>query len=67
VRETNFRYNRQIQWVIDYRFEDRYGRPWEGRSGYLDPDEAAEWKPGDTGVVRFDPRDGTKSIWVGRA
>lgn len=67
VERTQFRYNRQFQWVIVYRFTDRMEAEHTGRSGYLDPDEAAEWKAGDQGVVRFDPKHPEHSIWIGKA
>ncbi len=67
VEETNVRFNRQRQWVIRYRYTDRMGEAHEGRSGYLDPDEAAAWKTGDRGVARFDPRRPAVSIWLGKA
>jgi hypothetical protein len=55
VQETNVRYNRRIQWQLRYRYEDRMGAAHEGRSGYLEPEEAGAWSVGDKGVVRFDP------------
>jgi hypothetical protein len=67
VEETTVRFNRQPQWVIRYRYTDRMGEAHEGRSGYLDPEEAAAWSPGDRGVVRFDPRRPGVSIWIGKA
>lgn len=67
VEETTVRFNRQRQWVIRYRYTDRMGEGHEGRSGYLDPEEAAAWNPGDHGVVRFDPRRPGVSIWIGKA
>ena len=66
VQETNMRYNRRIQWVLRYRYEDRMGVAHEGRSGYLEPEEAEAWSVGDKGVIRFDPRRLERSIWVGR-
>jgi len=49
-----------------YRYVDRMGEEHRGSSGYLEPEEAAEWKAGDVGVVRFDPRRPSRSIWIGR-
>jgi hypothetical protein len=66
VEETSFRYNRRVQWKIRYRYVDRMGEEHRGSSGYLEPEEAAEWKAGDVGVVRFDPRRPSRSIWIGR-
>lgn len=59
------RYNKRFQWQIHYRYVDRMGAEHRGRSGYLEPEEAAAWKVGDKGVVRFDPRTPARSIWVG--
>lgn len=67
IDETNVKFNRHRQWVIRYRFTDRMGETHEGRSGYLDPEEAAAWNPGDRGVVRFDPRRPGVSMWIGKA
>jgi hypothetical protein len=67
VRMTNVRFNRRFQWVIDYEYEDRRGERHRGHSGYLDQDEALEWKAGDAGLIRFDPSNSAVSIWVGRA
>lgn len=65
LEETSIRYNKRVQWQIHYRYTDRMGAEHRGRSRYLEPWEAAEWKVGATGVVRFDPRDPARSIWVG--
>jgi hypothetical protein len=65
LQETSMRYNKRFQWQIHYRYTDRMGAEHRGRSGYLEPEEAAEWKVGATGVVRFDPRAPARSIWVG--
>lgn len=65
VTETNFRYNRERQWVVHYRYVDRDGRTHEGKSGYLSPDEAAEWEEGQTVAIRFDPVRPSESIWIG--
>ena len=67
VEESTVRFNRQRQWVIRYRYTDRMDEAHEGHSGYLDPEEAAAWNPGDRGVVRFDPRRPGVSIWIGKA
>ncbi len=65
VQETSMRYNKRVQWQIHYRYTDRMGAEHPGRSGYLEPEEAAAWKVGDKAVVRFDPRNPARSIWVG--
>jgi len=65
VQETSMRYNKRFQWQIHYRYTDRMGAEHPGRSGYMEPEEAAAWKVGDKAVVRFDPRNPARSIWVG--
>lgn len=65
VQETTMRYNKRYQWQIHYRYSDRMGNEHRGRSGYLEPQEAAAWGVGAKGVVRFDPRAPARSIWVG--
>lgn len=55
------------QWRIRYRYRDHRGRAHRGESGRLVPEEAQEWKAGDTGVTRFDTQAPRKSVWVGRA
>jgi hypothetical protein len=67
VQETSMSYNKRIQWQIHYRYTDRMGQEHRGRSGYLEPEEAMDWNVGDKGVVRFDPRDPARSIWIGRS
>lgn len=57
--------NRVPQWHLCYEFRDRDGRMQTGTSDLLAPDEAAEWRRGDRGAVRYDrgrPRD---SVWLG--
>ena len=55
------------QWRIRYRYLDHLGRTWEGRSGYLSPDEAAAWHANDKGTVRFDRLRPQDSVWVGKS
>jgi hypothetical protein len=65
VLETNFRYNRVRQWVVHYRYADREGQTHEGKSGYLNPEEAVLWEEGQTGRVLFDPERSSESMWFG--
>jgi hypothetical protein len=67
VGPANVRFNGVLQWRIRYRYRDHRGRTHTGESGVMPPEEAQEWKAGDTAVARFDPHAPTKSIWVGRA
>jgi hypothetical protein len=66
LEETSMRYNKRFQWRIRYQYADRTGARHEGSSGYFEPEEAAAWKPGDKAVIRFDPRQPARSVWVGR-
>jgi len=66
VDQTGMRYNGRAQWKIVYQYRDRTGASQRGVSGYLEPDEAAEWHVGDKGLVRVDPNRPARSIWVGR-
>jgi hypothetical protein len=36
----------------------------DGVSDWMSPQEAKHWKNGATGVVRYDARDPTRSIWA---
>lgn len=67
VAPTNISYQGTPQWRIRYRYQDHHGRAHEGASNPMSPEEAQEWKPGDTAGVRFDTRAPRKSIWVGKA
>lgn len=66
VQESNMSVNGRRQWRIIYRYLDMYGVQHEGKSGYLPPDEAHRWEPGDQGRIYHDPQAPEKSAWVGR-
>jgi len=57
---------RQPLWVIRYRYTDDAGGTHEGRRESLSPDEAAGWKVGDTGTIRYDRWRPAASVWLGR-
>jgi hypothetical protein len=59
--------NRVPQWRLKYKFRDRHGERHEGESDYMRPEEAAEWRVGDQGVVRYDRDRASDSVWCGRA
>ena len=52
--------------IIRYGYVDRSGTKHQGKSGYLPFEQAVDWKPGDRGVVRFDPAKPAESVWMGR-
>jgi len=66
VHETNVTINRRIQWAIDFTFRDHVGQVQHGTSAPMPPDEALEWREGDTGIIRFDPQRPGDSVWVGQ-
>lgn len=65
VEPTNFSINRVPQWIIRYRYNDHRGRTHEGKSSYLSPQEANNWKEGDTGKVKYNREKSDKSLWIG--
>ena len=66
VEETKVSINRVRQWVVRYSYRDFQGREHAGKSEYLPPEEAAEWKPGDGGQVRYDQNRPEQNVWLGR-
>jgi hypothetical protein len=66
VHATNVRINHVTQWAIRYAFTDMVGQRQESESDYMSPHEAERWKPGDTGVVRYDQLNSRLSVWLGR-
>jgi hypothetical protein len=66
VGQTRTRINRVTQWQIHYRYQDHLGRNHEGRSHLLSPAEAADWRQGSTGTVRFDRQQPDVSVWLGK-
>lgn len=67
VEPANVSFNGVGQWRIRYRYRDHGGRERRGESDLLPPEEAEQWKAGDTGVARFDVHAPATSIWVGKA
>ena len=65
VRQTNFRINKRPQWMIDFTYRDHTGQERRGSSHHLSPVDAQAWNPGDKGVIRFDPAQPERSVWVG--
>ena len=53
-------------WRIRYRYRDHGGRERHGASNLIAPEEAEQWKAGDTGVALFEVQAPDKSIWMGK-
>jgi len=66
VWATSTTINRVRQWQLSYEFRDRSGRAQRGESDLLAPDEAADWRAGDHGAVRYDRDRPSDSVWVGK-
>ena len=64
VRGSAMTVNNRTQLIVRYRYRDHAGRAHEGDSWPLSPDEG--WSEGDTGVVRYDPAQPSRSLWIGR-
>ena len=58
--------NKVRQLIVRYSYRDNRGKTHEGESGYLSPQEAAEWKTGDRGKVLYDKEQPDQHVWVGR-
>ncbi|HET8721876.1 MAG TPA: DUF3592 domain-containing protein [Nitrospira sp.] len=67
VWPTSTSINRVQQWRLSYEYRDHVGRTQEGESHLLSPDEASQWREGDTGAVRFDRERPEDSVWIGQA
>ncbi len=66
VLESTMRVNRVRQWHVLYQYTDYAGKTHEGRSDYMPPAEAEQWKEGSRGWVRFDREAPDQSYWMGR-
>lgn len=66
VEETNVKFNNVTQWVVRFSFTDYAGQMHQAKTEYMSPDEASEWKPGDTGEVRYDQSRPAVNLWLGR-
>jgi hypothetical protein len=66
VEQTSTRVNRRRLWRIRFVFDDLYGVPHEGQSGYLAVEEAQSYRVGEKAFVRYDPERPAESIWLGR-
>jgi hypothetical protein len=66
VAPTGTVVNRVPQWRLKYEFRDQRGERHEGTSDYLHPHDAAEWRAGDRGAIRYDRNRPVDSVWLGR-
>lgn len=66
VGPTGTSINRVRQWRIRYRYRDHLGRTQESQSHLLSPDEAAAWREGNAGTVRFNRERPQDSVWIGK-
>lgn len=64
VADSGVRVNGIAQYRVMYLFVDDTGQRREGRSDLVAHAVAARWHAGDTGPVRYDPKDPSQSIWV---
>lgn len=63
VEPGNLAVNNVRQWRVRYRYQDHVGRPQEGASGLLPPEEARAVGVGDALSVRFDREHPGESVW----
>jgi hypothetical protein len=66
VKQTNMQVNRVRQWVLEYSYVDYRGQSHRVRSDHMPPEEAAEWRAGEKGAVRYDQSEPATSVWLGR-
>jgi hypothetical protein len=66
VSPSDMKINGVPQWEVHYRYVDQSQQRHDGCSDYLSPSESRSWKKGDRGMVRYDRRNPSVSIWVGR-
>jgi hypothetical protein len=64
VGPSYLRINGVSQIKVRYRFEDAQGKTRSG-SCTMSPEEAGNWPHGHKGLVRYDPRKPSVSVWMG--
>jgi hypothetical protein len=67
LRRSPVTINRQERWHVHYRYEYTAGRTLEGRSRALPSDAVIGFRPGGQVLVKVDPRQPEKSLFVGVA
>jgi hypothetical protein len=63
IEPSNVAVNRVRQWQVRYRYHDHVGRPHDGASEPLSPDDARAVAVGDALTVRFDRDHPEQSAW----
>jgi hypothetical protein len=65
IRRSPIDINRQARWHVHYRYEYSAGRSFEGRSRALPGEAVKGFKPGDSVLIKADPRQPQESLFVG--
>jgi hypothetical protein len=53
------------EYCLRYRFHDLLGREFTHYDDTLTAEEYARWEAGNVGMIRFDPQNPRRSVWVG--
>jgi hypothetical protein len=67
IRRSPIEINRQARWHVHYRYEYNTGRSFEGRSRALSGGVVEGFKPGDSVLIKVDPRQPEESVFLGAA
>ncbi|MGE0165344.1 MAG: DUF3592 domain-containing protein [Dongiaceae bacterium] len=65
VRRSPIDINRQARWHVHYRYDYSAGRSFEGRSRALPGETVESFKPGDSVLIKVDPRQPAESLFLG--
>jgi hypothetical protein len=66
IRPARMRINGVQQWLVRYQYQDDRGRSRTG-SEQLSPEEGERWKAGDKATVRYDRKQPSHSVWIGKS
>ncbi len=64
IAPANIRINRVQQWAIHYRYQDSYGAT-HTDSRIITPEEASQWRVGQSVTVRYDSQRPRLHVWIG--
>jgi hypothetical protein len=53
------------EYCLRYRYQDLLGREFTHYDDTLTAEEYARWEVGNVGMIRFDPQNPRRSVWVG--